>query len=63
MDRVPGSQESLPGLAPAMNSASFTSLGMLVSGWLFSGRGIVARMIVAAAPRFHRGFHATVAMW
>ena len=48
MDLEPGFQELLQGLAPAMTSPSFASLCTIVSGWLFSGRGIVTRMIVAA---------------
>ena len=31
-----------------MAAPSFVSLCTIVSGWLFSGRGIVTRMIVAA---------------
>ena len=48
MDLVPGFQELLQGLSPALTAPSFASLCTLVSGWLFSGRGIVTRMIVAA---------------
>ena len=48
MDLVPGFQELLQGLSPAMTAPSFGSLCTLVSGWLFSGRGVVTRMIVAA---------------
>ena len=48
MDRVPGFQELLQGLSPALTAPSVASLCTLVSGWLFSGRGIVTRMIVAA---------------
>ena len=48
MNRVPGFQELLPGLSFTLTAPSFPSLCTLVSGWLFSGRGIVTRMIVAA---------------
>ena len=48
MDLLPGFQELLQGLAPATTYPSFTSLCTILSGWLFSGRGIVTRMIVAA---------------
>jgi len=48
VDLVPGFQELLQGLAPAMTSPSFVSLCTIVSGWLFSGRGVVTRIIVAA---------------
>lgn len=48
MKLVLGFQELLQGLSPAMTAPSFASLCTIVSGWLFSGRGIVTRMIVAA---------------
>ena len=48
MDLVPGFQELLQGLSPTLTAPSFASLCTLVSGWLFSGRGVVTRMIVAA---------------
>jgi hypothetical protein len=48
VDLVPGFQELLQVLSPALTAPSFASLCTLVSGWLFSGRGIVTRMIVAA---------------
>lgn len=44
----PGFQELLQGLSPTLTAPSFASLCTLVSGWLFSGRGVVTRMIVAA---------------
>ena len=48
MDLVPGFQELLQGLSPALTAPSFASLCTIITGWLFSGRGIVTRMIVAA---------------
>ena len=48
MDLVPGFGVLLQGLAPAMTSPSFMSLCTLMNGWVFSGQGIVTRMIVAA---------------
>ncbi|MFM7107194.1 MAG: hypothetical protein ACKOZU_01070 [Planctomycetaceae bacterium] len=47
MDLVPGFQELLQGLSPGLTAPSFVSLCTLVPGWVFSGRGIVTRMIVA----------------
>lgn len=48
MDLVPGFQALLQGISAAMTAPSFASLCTIASGWLFSGRGIVTRMIVAA---------------
>jgi hypothetical protein len=60
VDLVPGFQKLLQGLSPAMTAPWFASLCTLVSGWMFSGQGIVTRMIVAAgsgaaADRRRRG--------
>jgi len=68
MDLVPGFQELLQGLSAVMTAPSFESLRTVASGWLFSGRGIVTRIIVAAGPgatkhfsAYHRLF--SVASW
>jgi len=53
---VPGFQELLQGLTPTLTAPSFASLCTLVSGWLFSGRGIVTRMIVAAGSGASKHF-------
>ena len=68
MDLVPGFQKLLQGLSPAMTVPSFASLCTLVSGWLFSGRGVVTRMIVAAgsgATKHFSSYHRllSVASW
>ena len=58
MDLVPGFQALLQGLSAAMTAPSFASLCTIASGWLFSGRGIVTRMIVAAGPGATKHFSA-----
>ena len=56
MDLVPGFGVLLQGLAPAMTSPSFMSLCTLMNGWVFSGQGIVTRMIVAAGSTATKHF-------
>jgi len=58
MDLVPGFQALLQGISAAMTAPSFASLCTIASGWLFSGRGIVTRMIVAAGPGATKHFSA-----
>lgn len=56
MDLVLGFQELLQGLSGGMTAPSFASFCTIVSGWLFSGRGVVTRMIVAAGSRATKHF-------
>ena len=56
MDLVPGFGVLLQGLAPVMTSPSFISLCTLMNGWVFSGQGIVTRMIVAAGSTATKHF-------
>ena len=58
MDLVPGFQELLQGLSAVMTAPSFESLRTVASGWLFSGHGIVTRMIVAAGAGATKHFSA-----
>ncbi|MFM7035745.1 MAG: hypothetical protein ACKOYJ_11300 [Planctomycetia bacterium] len=63
MDRVSGFQELLQGLSPVTTAPSFVSFCTIVSGWLFSGRGIITRMIVAAgswATKHFSSYHRLV---
>ena len=65
MNLVLGFQELLQGLSPAMTAPSFASLCTIVSGWLFAGRGIVTRMIVAAgsgATKHFSSYHRLFSM-
>jgi hypothetical protein len=68
VDLVLGFQELLQGLSGMMTAPSFASFCTVVSGWVFSGRGIVTRMIVAAGSgatkhfsSYHRVF--STAAW
>lgn len=56
MDLVSGFRELLQGLRPTMMAPSFASLCTFISCWLFSGRGMVTRMIVAACSRATKYF-------
>jgi hypothetical protein len=65
VELVPGFVLLLQGLSTAMTAPSFTSLTTIVTGWVFSSRHTVARMILAAGgtagkhfSSYHRLFSA-----
>ncbi len=56
MALVPGFERFLQGLGTVTTAPTFASLVTIVTGWVFSGRGTVTRMILAAGPSATKHF-------
>jgi hypothetical protein len=56
MELVPGFVAFVQGLSVGMTTPTFANLMVILSGWVFSGRRTVTRMIVAAGPTARKHF-------
>jgi hypothetical protein len=56
MECVPGFVALLQGLSSTVTAPSFVSLTTVLTGWVFAGRRVVTRMIVAAGTTADKHF-------